>query len=155
MLSDDMATKNAKTTRTTDLCYSLATRQFSRLLGRIYQKHLDPTSISAGDFAVMEFLSQNSEMTMNDLAAELVMERTTLVRTLKPLQAKGLVVTKPDPTESRRLFISLTPLGEAKRQEALPHWAMAQGEVEQLIGKSVAQQLRDGIDTALKANRHS
>ena len=150
-----MAAKSTMSKKTTELCYSLATRQFSRLLGRIYQKHLDPTSISAGDFAIMEFLSQNSEMTMNDLGDELVMERTTLVRTLRPLQTKGLVVTKPDPAEPRRLFISLTDLGEAKRQEALPHWERAQLEVEQLIGKPVAQQLRDGIDTAIKANRQA
>lgn len=150
-----MAAKSNPSKKTTDMCYSLHTRQFSRLLGRIYQKHLDPTSISAGDFAIMEFLSQNSMMTMNDLANELVMERTTLVRTLRLLQSKGLVVTKPDPAEPRRLFISLTDLGEAKRLEALPHWEMAQLEVEQLIGKAVAQQLRDGIDTALKANRQA
>jgi DNA-binding MarR family transcriptional regulator len=150
-----MAAKSNPSKKTTDMCYSLHTRQFSRLLGRIYQKHLDPTSISAGDFAIMEFLSQNSMMTMNDLAKELVMERTTLVRTLRLLQSKGLVVTKPDPAEPRRLFISLTDLGEAKRLEALPHWEMAQLEVEQLIGKAVAQQLRDGIDTALKANRQA
>lgn len=150
-----MAAKTTKNKKTTDLCYSLATRQFSRLLGRIYQKHLDATSISAGDFAIMAFLSQNAEMTMNDLANELVMERTTLVRTLRPLQSKGLVETKPDPAEPRRLFISLADLGEAKRQEALPHWEMAQREVEQLIGKPLAQQLRDDIDTAIRANRQA
>ncbi|WP_413711744.1 MarR family winged helix-turn-helix transcriptional regulator [Rhizobium sp. Rhizsp82] len=133
----------------TELCYSLATRQFSRLLGRIYQKHMQPSGISAGDFAIFEFLSQCGEMTMVELTTKLVMDRTTLVRTLKPLQDAGYIVAKPDPTEPRRLNLHLTDAGDAKRREATALWNAAQAEVERTIGKPQAFALRESIESAV------
>ncbi|MDR7145014.1 MarR family winged helix-turn-helix transcriptional regulator [Rhizobium sp. BE258] len=152
-----MTTKKNESKRKlpTELCYSLATRQFSRLLGRVYHKHMHPCGISAGDFAILEFLSQCGEMTMVDLARRLVMDRTTLVRTLKPLQDEGYVVAQPDPVEPRRLNIVLTAGGETKRREATPLWEAAQEEVERMIGKTQASALRVSIGSAVHEGKET
>lgn len=135
--------------RTTDLCYAFAARQFTRFIARIYQNHLQTTGISAGDFAILEVLASGTPMTINQLGEALFIERTSLVRILRPLQAAGLVDVHPDPEESRRHFFTLTAKGTEKRSEARPFWEAAQAEVERELGQREAHQLRRGLIKAI------
>ena len=49
------------------------------------------------------------------LAPRLGMERTSLTRTLKTMEEKGLIVKKKNPKDGRGVNIYLTPLGVEKR----------------------------------------
>jgi DNA-binding MarR family transcriptional regulator len=135
---------------TKSLCYSLATRQMARYVSRVYERHFANTGISPGDFSILEFLSDSENMTMAELTAELFMERTSLIRTLRPLQAKGFVESIRDPREPRRHFLRLTKEGEAKRLEAHQNWKKAQADIEKSIGEDCAEALRSSISQALK-----
>ncbi|NTF98263.1 MarR family winged helix-turn-helix transcriptional regulator [Rhizobium rhizogenes] len=135
--------------KTMDLCYSLAARQFTRFIARIYQKHLQVTGISGGDFAILEFLAAGTPLTINQLGEALFMERTSLLRILRPLQESGFVETVRDPQEMRRNSFSLTTIGMEKLLEARPFWEAAQAEVEGAIGQREARRLREGLTKAL------
>ncbi len=74
----------------------------------------------------------------------LIMERTSLVRALKPLQASGWVVAERS-DNGRAFDVTLSPSGLEKLAEAMPLWAEAQAAFEREIGRDRAIRLRDGI----------
>ena len=84
-------------------------------------------------------------MTMIDLASVLGMDRTTLLRAMKPLQREDLLKTRASDEDSRQLVFSLSSAGERKVKEASPLWAKAQEEFEAEIGSREAAQLRRGL----------
>jgi DNA-binding MarR family transcriptional regulator len=53
-------------------------------------------------------------MTINALAAEMVMERTTMGRNVHPLQRDGLITAVTDKTNRRRKTLLLTDAGLAR-----------------------------------------
>lgn len=126
----------------TFLCHCLVTRRMSRFVSKIYQDRLAPAGITANDVAIFDFLSARPKMTMAELADGMLMERTTLVRTVKPLQDKGFIETSKVPGSRRELYLSLTDAGREKKDEGERLWSLAQGDMEGRIGKDEARQLR-------------
>lgn len=50
------------------------------------------------------------------IASRMGMEATSLTRTLKTLEEKGLIVRKPNPNDGRGVLIYLTDFGKEKRE---------------------------------------
>lgn len=90
----------------TFMCHCLVTRWMSRFVSKIYQDRLSPAAITANDHAIFDFLSTKEWMTMAELADLMLMDRTTLVRTVKPLQVKGFIATSKVPGSKRELSLS-------------------------------------------------
>lgn len=82
---------------------------------------------------------------MAELAKAMVMDRTTLVRALKPLLRRGLVVAPAERQSNRRLRVVLTRRGLAKLDEAAAHWATAQASFERSFGQQQATHLRSEL----------
>ena len=76
------------------LCYALAARKSARYLSRLYGSHLAPAGLSVSQFSILGLLGVHGRLKITELADMLIMERTSLVRALKPLQAAGLVVAE-------------------------------------------------------------
>lgn len=79
---------------------------------------------------------------MLELAQAMVMDRTTLVRALRPLLRHGLVAGEPDGQGPRRLKVSLTRGGQVRLDEAMAFWRAAQDEFERKFGPQQAASLR-------------
>ena len=101
-----------------------------------------PTGITSTQFSLLNFLHQNGHLTMNELAAAMLMDRTTLLRAVKPLQRQGLILSAHETEESRRLMLELSPAGQSKIAEAAPFWQAAQEEYEAQVGQLHAKSLR-------------
>jgi DNA-binding MarR family transcriptional regulator len=72
------------------------------------------------------------------------MERTTLVRTLKPLQNAGFVVSGFSET-GRSLTLTLSRQGIKKLVRARPLWDDAHRDFEALFGVAKAKNLRAAL----------
>jgi len=81
-------------------------------------------------------------MTINALAGELVMDRTTLGRNILPLQRDGLVAVGPGKTDRRSKELRLTAAGTARFRAALKEWKKAQARFEAAFGVKRAGELR-------------
>ncbi|WP_296187315.1 MarR family winged helix-turn-helix transcriptional regulator [Pseudomonas sp. UBA1879] len=79
-----------------------------------------------------------------DLAQIMVMERTTLVRALKPLQAAGFIVSRAEGKRSASRLL-LSPEGKAKFEATLPAWNAAQAELEAEMGEDLAASMRAAL----------
>lgn len=129
------------TSTVSNSCYCQASRRSARALSRIYDRHLAPAGISISQFSILTILESEQSMVVADLMARMVMERTTLVRALKPLRAAGFVVSDKAGT-GRTLALSLSAQGSRKVAEAMPLWQAAQQEFEQSFGLERGKKLR-------------
>jgi DNA-binding MarR family transcriptional regulator len=81
-------------------------------------------------------------MTINALAAALVMDRTTLGRNILPLQRDGLIEIVASPVDRRRRELRLSDAGEEKQRQASERWAVAQTRFDEVYGSDRAATLR-------------
>jgi DNA-binding MarR family transcriptional regulator len=71
-------------------CNCLALRQAARHVTQFYDQYLASTGLRTTQFSILAKLHGLGPMTINALARELVMDRTTLGRTMLPLERDGL-----------------------------------------------------------------
>jgi DNA-binding MarR family transcriptional regulator len=126
-----------------DTCYCAAARKTARLLSRVYDRHLASADMTMPQFSLMLLIARAGEITAAELAEKLGMDRTTLVRALKPLQRDGLVVDRRAGPKTRQLVYTLSEKGTAKVGEAMPLWLAAQREIETQMGTQRAEKLRE------------
>ena len=91
-------------------------------------------------------------MTMVELAEVMVMDRTTLLRAMKPLQREDLLKSTASTEDPRQLVFSLSPAGVRKLKQALPLWHKAQAEIEAEMGAREAARLRRSLLTLATAS---
>jgi DNA-binding MarR family transcriptional regulator len=84
-------------------------------------------------------------MSINTLAAELVVDRTTLGRNIRPLERDDLIAIESDPSDRRSKTLRLTKAGDARFQRAQKRWAEAQRRFERAYGGKQASQLREKL----------
>jgi DNA-binding MarR family transcriptional regulator len=125
-----------------ELCNCFAARQAARHLTKLYERHLSGAELTSAQFSILVALEEAGQMTMNELAKALVMDRTTLLRAIKPLQRDELLISKPSEDDVRRLVFSLSAAGVRRLKKALTLWSKAQQELEAAIGSNEAARLR-------------
>src|ERR1700761_9638759 len=72
-------------------CNCLALRQAARHVTQFYDEFLAPIGLRSTQYSILARLQRRGPMTVNALAAEMVMDRTTLARNIQPLQRDGLI----------------------------------------------------------------
>jgi DNA-binding MarR family transcriptional regulator len=132
-----------------DDCFAI--RQAARFTSQLYDRHLAQAGLTISQFSILNRIRRAAPMTMKQLGDEMLMERTTLVRALQPLQRDGLVSTRSATTQGRGLSLSLTEAGEAKLVDARLLWRAAQEEFERRFGAQRAADLRRELFAMTKA----
>ena len=108
------------------LCACQALRQAARKVTRRYDAVLRPLKLNAGQFTTLAALLRPDAVSISTLADQLGMDRTTLTRDLKPLERRGLVVSRAGDEDARVRQISLSRMGRDLLDEAIPLWEAAQ-----------------------------
>lgn len=124
------------------LCNCLALRQAARQATQLYDRHLAPAGLRTTQFSVLANLRRHGPMTINRLAAQMVMDRTTLGRNVLPLERDGLIAIRQGETDKRRRELELTKAGAERLRRAVKLWANAQAEFESQFGAERAAALR-------------
>jgi DNA-binding MarR family transcriptional regulator len=127
------------------LCNAFTLRRAARVVTQVYERHLSQAGVTSAQFSILTALKFTPGMTMTALAQTMGMERTTLVRALKPLQRDGLVLTQAKSAGSRQLQLSLSADGYRKFDEGLRHWRNAQQAFEAHVGEKRAKALREEL----------
>lgn len=131
----------------TGLCHCHAVRRHARFLTRLYDRHLSAANISISQFSILVLVNKNPDIAIAELAEAMVMERTTLVRALKPLQAEGLIHSRAEGPRAA-LRLALSEQGLLKVKEARPFWLAAQQEYEDLVGAERAVAIRESLQVS-------
>ena len=81
-------------------------------------------------------------MTINALAKEMVMDRTTLGRNVLPLERDGLIGIEASAADRRAKELHLTKAGEKRLQAGREAWARAQARFDTRFGAKRAAEFR-------------
>src|ERR1700683_569948 len=92
-------------------CNCLAVRQAARHVTQIYDRHMAPFGLRTTQFSILVRLRQLGPMTINALAEDMVMDRTTLGRNILPLQREGLIAVSRGREDRRARELHLTEAG--------------------------------------------
>lgn len=114
-------------------CVCTTLRMATRAVARVYDQSLAPVGLRATQLSILSRLEREGPLAVGALAARLAMDRTTLAREAKPLEAAGLVAAQSG-EDRRRRILSLSPAGEAAVRMARPRWAEAQAQVRESFG---------------------
>jgi DNA-binding MarR family transcriptional regulator len=120
-------------------CNCLNIRRASQAITEVYDEILAPSDLKIGQFSLLKHINELGPVSVSDLALIIRLDRTTLVRNLKPLEERGFVTDMAtEGTRNRQL--KLTDKGVQAYKSAEQLWEKAQGFFEEYLG-------RDNIDT--------
>jgi DNA-binding MarR family transcriptional regulator len=124
-------------------CNAIALRKASRRLTQLYDSALEASGLRSTQFAILIELSNwaANPPTLAELATALVMERSALGHTLRPLERDGLVGLQAG-EDRRQRYVVMTVKGKAKCKECVRLWESAQRRFEEVFGRSEAASLR-------------
>ena len=125
-------------------CTAGAVRRAGRRLLHMYDTIIAPTGLRQCQYGILSALNGRGAAlpSVQELAEELVLDRSTLGQNLRPLERDNYVTLLTDPRDRRVRLIALTKLGIAKFKEAQPYWQTAQDRFEEVFGKKESAELR-------------
>jgi DNA-binding MarR family transcriptional regulator len=124
-------------------CNCLAVRQAARHITQFYDQFLAASGLRTTQFSILAKLRRPGPMTINALAAEMVMDRTTLGRNILPLERDGLIAVEQGSRDRRSKELRMTETGEARFRTATKGWVQAQWQFEKAFGAKRATDMRD------------
>src|SRR5690242_14585576 len=111
-------------------CNCFAVRSAARHVSQFYDQFLLPIGLRTTQFSILARLKRKGPLTINALAEDMVMDRTTLGRNILPLERDGLISIEPTASDRRAKELRLTKAGEKRLQAALKGWSQAQARFE-------------------------
>jgi DNA-binding MarR family transcriptional regulator len=123
-------------------CNCLAVRQAARHITQFYDHFLAPSGLRTTQFSILAKLRRLGPTTINTLAAEMVMDRTTLGRNILPLERDGLVAIGQGSRDRRSKELRVTAAGEARFREGTKGWVQAQHQFEKAFGAKRTTDMR-------------
>jgi DNA-binding MarR family transcriptional regulator len=135
----------AATLEVRDACLCLHVQRAARMLARKFDDVLRPLDLTHGQFSLLTSLNRPEPPTISSVANLLAMDRTTLTANLKPLERRKLLKVSVDKEDKRSRRLTITPAGRALLAKAFPIWKKAHVEVEFLIARGSADDLRAAL----------
>jgi len=123
-------------------CNCLAVRQAARYVTQLYDRHLARSGLRTSQYGILAKLKRRGPMTINELAAELILDRTTLGRNIRPLERDGLIAITPSRRDRRVKELRLTAVGDVRFEQTRQAWLEAQRTFETGFGPVRSAELR-------------
>jgi DNA-binding MarR family transcriptional regulator len=133
-------------------CNCLALRQAARHVTQFYDQCLAPAGLRTTQLSILAKLKRLGPLTINALARELVMDRTTLGRTMLPLERDGLISIEDGTLDRRSRELHLTKAGSERLRVAGRLWSKAQTQFEAAFGGERASTLRNELRAVASSN---
>ena len=133
-------------------CVCLALRKAAREVTRYYDRALRAHRLRATQLSILVAASQAGPVLLSRMAEVLGMDRTTLLRNVRPLVRRRLLTASLD-ADSRRTEIRATVAGRALLRRLYPDWKKAQERaIRSLKGSGWAKGL-DALGQVVRAAR--
>jgi DNA-binding MarR family transcriptional regulator len=128
-----------------DACLCLHVQRAARALARRFDEVFRPLDLTQGQFSLLMSLNRPEPPSIGSVAALLAMDRTTLTAALKPLERRELVKVSTDKEDRRSRRPAITAAGRRLLGKAVPLWKQAHADVERLIPRGGADDLRAAL----------
>ena len=128
-------------------CYGTALRKASRRVTALYDEALAPSGLRSTQFAILAEIVDPDEgpPTLNQLADDLILDRSGLGHSLRPLEREGLIRLEKSSSDRRSTLVTLTDQGRERYAYAFTLWQKAQDRYASVIGEAQANELRQRL----------
>jgi len=149
---DDMQKNIARAKVVNCACFNL--RKAARAITQHFDRALQPSGLRCTQFTILALAANANAMTITRMAKQLVMDRTTLTRNLRPLERRGFIRIVPG-DDLRTRYVSLAENGRHALHRALPLWETAQRQLEQGLGDDRYQHLLSDLSETTNIARNA
>jgi DNA-binding MarR family transcriptional regulator len=129
----------------TGSCASFNFRRAARAVTSLYDRAFEPFSIRSTQFSILVGIAKTQPTSISALADLLVIDGTTLTRSLSLLKKQGLLSIS-DRSTRRQRFLTLTPKGERTLAASLPAWRKVQDRFVQTLGADYWTNFRNELE---------
>ena len=129
----------------TGYCASFNFRRAARAVTRLYDLALQESGIRSTQFTILVGIAKSQPVSVGTLGEILLIDRTTLARSLQLLRKERLISISARSTMRQR-FLAVTRKGEHALSRSLPIWRKIQGRFVQAVGSCHWLELRDELE---------
>ncbi|MFJ4373684.1 MarR family winged helix-turn-helix transcriptional regulator [Pseudomonas japonica] len=124
----------------TSTCICTHLRRAAREVSRHYDEALEGSGINVAQFSLLRHLQRLDRPSISILAEAMGLDRSTLGRNLKVLEADGLVALI-EGEDLRNRVVLLTAEGAERVRSAEPAWEKAQASLVESLGEAQRDEL--------------
>ena len=132
-------------------CYCITLRRAAQTISDLYDAHMTAIGITVNQYSLLSKLGHFPYCSVSELAEDAGLERTTVVRALKPLTEKGFVADLSEEGKRKRK-LCLTEEGKKIVKKGRAIWNQEQGEIEKRLGKDGVAELLELLEKLTEAN---
>lgn len=137
----------------TGYCAAFNTRKTARAVTSLYDAVLRESGIRSTQFAILIGIAKSGSVSIGELAETLLLDHTTLTRSLHLMRRAGWL-TVSGRASFRRRFVKLLPKGERQLARSIGYWRRVQRAFISEIGEETwrsAQQTLERLATRATA----
>jgi DNA-binding MarR family transcriptional regulator len=116
-------------------CLCSSFRRTARALSQVYEEAMRPTGLRITQFTVLQTLARTGEVKQGRLGEILVMDSTSLTRTLRIMLQQGWIAERRG-EDQRERWLKLSKAGETKLKFATASWEKVQARLQAKLGES-------------------
>lgn len=122
-------------------CTCNALRRAAGHVTQLYDQALSPVGLRITQYSLLSRLARSGPRSIQALARELGLDRTTIGRNLQPLEREGLVALRTDSADRRSRVMHVTDLGADRLREAESLWKATETRFAEAYGVERSRQL--------------
>ncbi len=129
----------------TGYCASFHLRRTARAVTRMYDAMLQETGIRSTQFSILVGIAKYQPVAIGALAEVLILDPTTLTRSLRLLEKEGLI-TISERSTMRQRFLSMTPKGKRALERSVTAWRKAHERFLATVGPEYWDEMRSELE---------
>jgi len=122
-------------------CHCINIRFAARKVTKFYDDALKEVGLTCPQHFLLLKLSKEGEANMKAFARLAGLDRTTLVRNIRPLLEAGMIEVDQVDGDARQKMVKLTKRGKKVVEKAKPLWESAQASLEKTLGLNAVKLL--------------
>ena len=120
------------------------------MVTRMYDLAIQESGVRSTQFALLVGIAKLQPVTMGTLATVLMLDRSTLSRSLRLLEKERMIEISKR-AAMRQRFLKLTYSGEKALQRSLPLWRAAHARFVEAVGADYWLKLRNELEIIAKS----
>lgn len=116
-------------------CMCASLRRAARALTQVYDDALRPQGMRVTQFTILQALSLTGEVSQGELGDLLVLDSTTLTRTLRLMRVRGWIEERPG-KDRRERWLQLSAAGRRQFKRASVPWQELQTRLRSRVGSA-------------------
>jgi DNA-binding MarR family transcriptional regulator len=129
----------------TGSCAAFNFRRTARAVTRLYDLGLEPAGIRSTQFTILTAVAKYQPIAIGRVGEILILDQTTLTRSLRLLQKQGLLQVSPRSLRRQR-FLTLTDKAVKVLEVAVPLWRKVQAEFLTSMGSEQWKEFRNELE---------